>query len=124
VLLPRAEGARDALIDGLRERGAQVDEVTLYVAEQPDDQDPEGLRLLRGGEIDVATFASSSSVRNLVAMLGDDVEPLRRCHIACIGPVTAQTVEELLGRPPDVVAQEHTIAGLVRALVEDGGGSA
>ncbi|MEX1253996.1 MAG: uroporphyrinogen-III C-methyltransferase [Dehalococcoidia bacterium] len=122
VLVPRAEGARDVLIAGLRERGAEVDEVTLYVAEQPKDPDSEGLRRLRAGEIEVATFASSSAVRNLVAMLGDDLELLRRCRIACIGPITAQTAEELLGRPPDVVAEEHTIAGLVRALAEAGGG--
>jgi len=57
-------------------------------------------------------------VRNLAALLGGDLEPLRRCRIACIGPITAKTVEELLGRPPDVVAREQTIPGLVRALVE------
>ncbi len=117
-LLPRAEGARDALIDGLLARGAtKVDEVTLYVAAPPGDPDLEGLRRLRAGEIDVATFASSSAARNLVAMLGGDLEPLRRVRIACIGPITAATVKELLGRPPDVVAQEQTIAGVVAALV-------
>jgi uroporphyrinogen III methyltransferase/synthase len=120
ILLPRAEGARDVFIEGLRERGAEVDELTLYVAEVPRNSDAEGLRRLRAGEIDVATFASSSSVRNLVAMLGDDIEALRRCRIACIGPITARTVEELLGRAPDMVAAEHTITGLVRVLVEAG----
>lgn len=119
ILLPRAEGGRDVLLDGLRGRGAAVDEVTLYVASVPQATDAEAFRRLQSGEIDVATFASSSSVRNLVALLGDDLEPLRRCRIACIGPITAATVEELIGRPPDVVAEEHTIAGLVRALVED-----
>ncbi|MCH7719212.1 MAG: uroporphyrinogen-III synthase, partial [Chloroflexi bacterium] len=118
VLLPRAEGARDTLLDGLANQGAKVNEVTLYLAALPHDPDGEGLRRLRAGEIDVATFASSSTVRNLVTLLGDDLEPLRRCKIASIGPITASTVEELLGRPPDVVAQEHTIPGLVRALVE------
>ena len=133
VLLPRAEGAREVLVESLSARGARVDEITLYVAAPPDDGDQtvgtepvegprpepaEGLRRLRSGEIDVATFASSSTVRNLVALLGGDVEPLRRCRIACIGPVTAATAEELLGRPPDVVAREHTIDGLLRALTE------
>ena len=117
VLLPRAEGARDVLIESLAARGATVDEITLYVASTPDTAE-EGLRRLRAGEIDVATFASSSTVRNLVSMLGKDIEPLRNVRIACIGPVTAATAEELLGRPPDIVAPEHTIAGLVQALVE------
>jgi len=118
VLLPRAEQARDVLPEALTTCGALVDEVTLYVAERPDEPDVEGLRRLRAGEIEVAAFASSSTVRNLVALLGGDVEPLQRCRIACIGPVTAATAEELLGRPPDIVASEHTIEGLVQALVD------
>jgi uroporphyrinogen III methyltransferase/synthase len=118
VLLPRAEGGRDVLAEGLRARGAGVDDITLYVASPPDDPDAEGLRRLRAGEIDIVTFASSSAVRSLVGLLDGDVGPLRRARIAAIGPITAQTVEELLGCPPDVVASEHTIVGLVRALVE------
>ena len=118
VLLPRAEDARDVLIDGMAKQGAKVDEVTLYVAAPPKDPDAEGLARLRAGEIDVATFASSSAVRNLVALLGDDLGSLCQCRIACIGPITASTAEELLGRPPDIVASEHTIPGLVQALVE------
>jgi len=51
-------------------------------------------------------------------VLGGDVECLGKPLIACIGPVTAKAVEEVLGRPPDVVAAEHTVPGLVRALVE------
>jgi uroporphyrinogen III methyltransferase/synthase len=118
VLLPRAEGARSVLVEGLEAEGATVDEVTLYAAEVPKDVSAEGLLRLRTGEIDVVTFASSSAVRNLVEMLAGDLEPLLRARIACIGPITAATAEELLGRPPDVVASEHTIAGLVRALEE------
>jgi uroporphyrinogen III methyltransferase/synthase len=117
VLVPRAEGARELLVDDLSQRGARVDEVTLYTAEVPDAPDAEGLRRLHAGEIDVVTFASSSSVRNLIALLGGDARLLLACKIAAIGPVTAATVEELLGRPPDAVAREHTISGVVEALV-------
>ena len=53
-------------------------------------------------------------------MLGGDIEPLRNARIACIGPITAGAVEELVRRKPDIVASEHTIEGLVRALVEAG----
>ncbi|MCH8025403.1 MAG: uroporphyrinogen-III C-methyltransferase [Chloroflexi bacterium] len=124
VLVPRAENARPLLIDELRDRGATVDEETLYVAAPPDDNHPhsgaaaEALRLLRAGEVDVATFASASSVTSLAAILGDDLSPLRRCRIACIGPVTAARFEELLGQEPEIVAEEHTIPGLVTAIEE------
>ena len=116
VLLPRAAGARDVLVDGLAQRCATVDELKLYVAAVPSDRNHETLRRLREGEIDIVTFASSSSVRNLVEMLDGDTAPLARTFIAAIGPVTAQAVRDA-GLEPAVVAGEHTIEGLVAALV-------
>jgi uroporphyrinogen III methyltransferase/synthase len=117
VLLPRADGARELLVDGLEATGARVHELKLYRAAIPETADAEGLRRLRGGEIDVATFASSSAVRNLVEMLGGDVEPLRRVLIAAIGPVTAEAVREA-GLPVGVMAERYTIDGIVDSLVE------
>jgi uroporphyrinogen III methyltransferase/synthase len=72
VLVPRAEGARPALIEGLSALGGQVDEVTLYRAAVPKAAPAEALSLLRDGGIDIVTFTSSSTVRNLAALLGDD----------------------------------------------------
>jgi len=46
-------------------------------------------------------------------------EALRGPLVACIGPITAETAEEL-GLRVDVVAEEYTVEGLVRALVETG----
>jgi uroporphyrinogen III methyltransferase/synthase len=72
---------------------------------------------LLGGEVDAVTFASSSTVRNLHAVLGDEgfAAALRRTVVACIGPVTAATAREM-GLSPQVVAGTHTIDGLVEAL--------
>jgi uroporphyrinogen III methyltransferase/synthase len=131
-LLPRAEGARDTLIEGLEARGAWADELTLYRAAVPVNPDVEGLRRLREGGIDVVTFASSSAVRNLVEMLGGDIAPLRSVRIAAIGPVTAEAVRTVsptasgeasgsrLARGLEVwvEAGEYTVAGLVEAIVE------
>jgi uroporphyrinogen III methyltransferase/synthase len=115
VLLPRAEDARQELPDGLRALGAEVDEVTLYRAAVPSAAPAEALELLRRGEIDIVTFTSSSTVRNLVAMLNGSIEALERPGVACIGPITAQTAREL-GLRVDVEAAEHTVEGLVEAL--------
>jgi len=115
VLVPRAEGARRELIEGLEALGARVDELTLYRSAVPREPDAEGLRRLRAGEVDIVTFASSSAVRNLAEMLGSDLETLRGPLIACIGPVTARAAEEL-GLSVGLVADEHTIPGLVAAL--------
>ena len=117
VLLPRAESARAELVRGLEALGATVDEVPIYRAAVPSEASPEVLADLRSGKIDVATFTASSTVRNLVAMLGDAsaLTSEKRPLIACIGPITAETAHEL-GLTVDVMASEYTVEGLVAAL--------
>ena len=65
--------------------------------------------------VDVVTFTSSSTVRNLVEMLDGDRAGLESSFIACIGPVTADTCRDL-GLRVDLQATEHTVEGLVDAL--------
>ncbi len=65
--------------------------------------------------VDVVTFTSSSTVRNLVEMLNGDLTAIQASFIACIGPVTAATAREL-GLRVDLEASEHTVEGLVDAL--------
>ena len=115
ILLPRAEGARDVLPDGLRAAGAEVEEMTLYLAAPPAAAPPEALAAVRAGQIDIATFTSSSTVRNLATLLGGDLSPLRSATIVCIGPIVAEAAREH-GLEPHVVAEEHTIEGMVAAL--------
>jgi len=115
VLLPRADQARDVLPDTLRAAGAEVDDLPLYLAAPPAEPPAEALQLLREGGIDVVTFTSSSTVRNLVGLMGGDLSPLSDATIACIGPVTADTAREA-GLTVHVSAEVHTIEGLVSAL--------
>ncbi|MGI8553177.1 MAG: uroporphyrinogen-III C-methyltransferase [Dehalococcoidia bacterium] len=115
VLLPRAEGARPELIQGLRAQGAEVEEVPLYSSEVPRNPDPSVLSQIDAGTIDAVTFASSSAVRNLVKMLGGDAAALRKAAIACIGPITAWEAERC-GLTVAVTAAEHSVPGLVEGL--------
>jgi uroporphyrinogen III methyltransferase/synthase len=117
ILLPRAERVPKQLAQALRGKGAAVDEVTAYrtvAVGAPD----ELKALLEDGQIDIVTFTSSSTVRNLVANLPGPTPTtvLSRCLVACIGPVTARTAKRLSIRV-DVVAGEHTIDGLAEAIV-------
>ena len=98
--------------------GGEVDEVTLYRAAVTETAPAEALSLLRDGAIDIVTFTSSSTVRNLAAMLNGHIETLRGPLVACIGPMTAKTAEEL-GLRVDVVGSEYTVEGLVRAIREN-----
>ena len=115
VLLPRAEGARETIPEELAKRGVHVDELTLYLAAPPSNPPAEQLERVRGGGIDVVTFTSSSTVRNLVQLLGGDIGPLRATTIASIGPQTSEAVRAA-GLVPDIEAQEHTVPGLLDAL--------
>lgn len=117
VLLPRAESVRPALVEGLRRLGAEVEEAPVYRTALPKEPSPEALADLRGGLIDIVTFTSSSTVRNLAAMLDGDLASLRRTLVVCIGPITAEAASDL-GLRVDVVAEEYTVEGLVRALKE------
>ena len=115
VLLPRAEGGRVRLVEGLLALGASVDQVVAYRTVVPEGSQEKALALLADGKVDVVTFASSSTVRNLVMLLRGDVSLLQRPVVACIGPVTADTAREL-GLRVDVQARDYTIPGLVEAL--------
>jgi uroporphyrinogen III methyltransferase / synthase len=115
VLLPRAENAHPALPADLQAAGALVDDLTLYLSAAPADPPADVLAAIRAGAVDVATFTSSSTVKNLAQILGDDLSSLSSATIACIGPTTAATASEL-GLTSDIVATDHSVQGLIAAL--------
>ncbi len=115
ILVARAEAARPELVQILRLRGAEVEEIPLYTSEVPRNPDPRILAEIQAGRIDAVTFASSSSVRNLSKMLGGAMESLKSAAVACIGPLTAETAVRC-GLTPQVVPADHTIPALVEAL--------
>ena len=117
VLLPRADIAPETLPKALASLGANVEEVTAYRTLLPAGASDEARRLLASGTMAVATFTSSSTVRNLVALLDEDTSLLKGLTIASIGPVTSQAAVEL-GLKIDVEAGEHTVPGLVESLVD------
>lgn len=121
ILLPRADLARPTLVQRLEAKGAVVDEVIAYRT-LPGEPSEEIRRILLDGKIDIVTFTSSSTVHNLASALEAEVgrgwrAALERAIIACIGPITAGAAAEL-GIRVDVVAQEHTIEGLVEAIAK------
>ena len=119
VLIARAQEAREALPHMLQEAGAQVDVAAAYKTVVPANVDAADLAArLRSGEIDGVTFTSSSTARNLVALLGDDASALRDTTLYSIGPITTSTLREM-GFERIVEACEYTIPGLISAILED-----
>ena len=114
VLFPRAHEAREVIIDSLKSAGFSVDLVEAYRVE-PTAAPAEELReMLAQGRIGALTFASSSTVRNYVSAVGPETGG---ALVVCIGPITAATAKDA-GLPVDAVAQEYTVDGLCRTLVE------
>lgn len=116
-LLPRAEIARNILPDGLRDAGAIVDVIVAYSMRLPETVDRNVIDAILGGEIDIATVTSPSTVRNLLTLIGGNLPS--GITLACIGPITAQAAREA-GLRVDVVAGEYSIPGLVGALTQTG----
>ena len=114
VLLPQAKIARDVLRQGLEDSSADVDAIPVYRTGIPQGVADRLQGILSEG-IDIATFTSSSTVTNLVELLSGNTSALKDATIACIGPITAKRATEL-GIKVDIVASEHTIAGLIGAV--------
>lgn len=112
VFLPRADIATDTLAAGLLELGWEVDDVTAYRTVRAAPPPAPVREAIKGGDFDAVVFASSSTVRNLVGIAG---KPPASTIVACIGPRTAQTAEEL-GLRVDVIPTEATPSALVDAL--------
>ncbi len=113
VLVARAEQARDVLPDGLRARGYDVDVLTLYRT-VPVPTEAAQLETVRRGDVDAITFTSSSTVSNFHDLVGKLPEPPPL--VVSIGPVTSSTARAR-GLRVDVEASEHTVDGVVEAVV-------
>ena len=116
VLIPRAQEAREILPEKLREQGHTVDVAPVYQTVAAEGNAGELKAKLAAGEIDLVTFTSSSTVTNLLKLLGGKA-PLSGVKLACIGPVTAETARNN-GLEPDMEAEEYTINGLVKVISE------
>jgi uroporphyrinogen III methyltransferase / synthase len=113
VLIPGAAVTRDVVREELMRRGALVDLVEAYRNVLPPEASQKAHAVFQAPLPDWITFASSSAVDNLLALVSVDI--LRHTRIASIGPVTSNTIR---GHSLTVAAEPevHTIAGLVTAI--------
>lgn len=113
VLYVTAEGARETLVDGLIERGAEVTVIPAYRSVQ-DGARAGGLKkALESGTVSAVTFTSASSVRGYVDAVGEELS--RKAPAVTIG---AQTTAAVAAAGIDLLAEaeESTIDGVVAAV--------
>jgi uroporphyrinogen-III synthase len=111
VLLAQAHAARPVLAGGLRTKGWTVDAVVAYSTAPAR---PAEKVVARARRADAITFTSGSTVRGYVDVAGVSAVPP---VVVCIGRVTADAATAA-GLGVTAVAHEHTLDGLVAALVE------
>jgi uroporphyrinogen-III synthase len=118
VWLPRAESAREVLVEGLENAGLRVEVTPVYRTVMP----PEGLGraegALQSGGLDWIIFTSSSTVNHLIRLLSEaGARPLADTgvNIACLGSVTAETARQH-GLRVSVQPGRQDLEGLVAAL--------
>ena len=115
-LIPRAEVAREALPEILRDNGAkEVVVAPAYRTVKPKGAQVDRMRkLLASGAIDLVTFTSSSTVTNFCDLLGTSGKGVKA---AVIGPITAATAQDQ-GFEVVVKPREYTIESLTEAIRE------
>ncbi|TDW67737.1 uroporphyrinogen-III synthase [Curtobacterium sp. PhB25] len=109
VLFPRSEIAAPTLVDGLRARGIDVDDVVAYRTVGTGDE-PIALDAVAD-----AVLVTSGSVAREIARRMTPLDP--RTLVACIGPGTAADARAA-GLPVHVVGPTRSAEALLDAVVE------
>ena len=121
ILLPASSIGRTELDSVLQQRGAHVKRVIAYKNQAPDPSTVEVPQALTQNRLDMAIFASPSSVHNFSNVCSATnenpsvTELLENVDIACIGPTTAQAVRDL-DLTVALQPNESSITALVRAI--------
>lgn len=113
ILLIGSDRSQDHIEKELRSHGARFTSVVGYRTVLGEAQAEDIAALFETKKVDLVTFTSSSTVKNFFGLYRGEKSFL----IASIGPVTSKTAAEM-GFSPDIEADEYTIPGLVRAVVD------
>ena len=124
ILIPRAIGARDILLQELKIHGAFADVMPLYKTILDDSYVLEFQRIhLNSEQHHCITFTSSSTVHSYFMMYNKYIVPRitsarrhqERIKFATIGPITTQALQSY-GIKSDIVAKEFTLYGLFESI--------
>lgn len=113
VLVVQAEGGARTLVDGLTARGWTVHRVDGYATRAVVPTAAQQLAVFRA---DAVLFASGSAAVSWVDTFGTSTPPI----VVAMGPQTAADAERA-GLKVQVIAADHSLAGMLHALAESVG---
>ena len=118
ICLLRAEVANPELPQALEALGAIVDDIAVYKTVAETEDNGAGAKLLEAGA-DWITFTSGSTVEHFHARfdLPALLKKFPHAKLASIGPETSKPINAL-GLKPSVEARDHSVEGLVAALLK------
>jgi uroporphyrinogen III methyltransferase/synthase len=121
ILIPRAQEAREILVERLKAGGAEVTVAPVYKNMRPANQQSALRQEFEEKNIDLVTFTSSSTVTNFLEMLDPaNQEELDRLLagvlIVAIGPITADTARKR-GLTVHIQPEKYTIPEMVKSIV-------
>ena len=93
IFIPASNIARTVIKEGLSGLGAEVLQIAAYNNGVPEEISHRATDVLKEG-VDVITFASSSTVDNLVDILKEEKHLIDRSFNVSIGPTTSKTANE------------------------------
>jgi uroporphyrinogen III methyltransferase/synthase len=116
ILLPRAKEAREILPEALSAAGVRVDTIPCYQTVRAK-IDEEIAQQVREKNPDLVVFTSSSAIRNLMEILGQEsgIKMLMESTSAVLGPITGNTLKSF-GKLPDIIPEVNTVAALLQAI--------
>ena len=114
ILLPKGNLSKNDLYNILIGKDAHPTSLEIYNTVEPEYNKSDLYRILNNG-IDICTFTSPSTVKNLIKFIDGDLKLLSKCTIACIGSVTADAAKEI-GLRVEIISKDYTIEGLLDAI--------
>ncbi|MCS7213965.1 MAG: uroporphyrinogen-III C-methyltransferase [Candidatus Calescibacterium sp.] len=114
VFFLRAQGVRN-IESELERNGKFVKNVDIYRITKHNHTEGD-VKKLTEADPDILTFTSSLSFEFFSELFPK--EWIMKKVIACIGRVTAKTVERILGKYPEIVSEHHTIEALFDKILE------
>jgi uroporphyrinogen III methyltransferase/synthase len=114
-LQPTSDIARDELVQVIRARGGEVEQITVYRTLPPTEEHVQKLREATEAGFDCVAFFSPSAVRHFVHALPDWLQ--QSTVIAAIGATTADAVASV-GLSVSIVSAQPTAESLAEAIAE------
>src|SRR6056300_125007 len=118
ILIPRAKGSREILVDELKSLGNKIKELKIYESIAPKSNIKRDINAqIIKNNIYGITFTSSSTVHNFFKYVSpNSLNKEKQIKFFCIGPITAQTLINY-GFKATKIAKKFTIENLLKEII-------